>query len=71
MVDRRKNCNVFHAAIDAALVKLSSHDEWINGNGKPGAKERLGSMSVQIKIILAMNTAILAALIAFFFRGVK
>jgi hypothetical protein len=71
MMDRRKNCAAFHEKIDAALVKISSHDEWINGNGKPGAKERLGAMSVQIKILLVLNTAVFAAIIALFFRGIK
>jgi hypothetical protein len=71
MNERRKNCQVFHEKIQQCFENVKAHGEWINGNGKPGAKERLGSMAVQINILLALNSVILAAIVALFFRGMK
>jgi len=43
--------------------QVREHDEFINGNGKPGAKSQLAIIQESQKRISAINTAIIIALV--------
>lgn len=69
MIERRRQCEVWHEKINSIQYTLQKIGEWINGNGSTGAKETLGTMKERINILLALDMLIITGLIALFLRG--
>jgi hypothetical protein len=68
MKDRRSNCAAFHESIKQGIEMVKTHDVWINGNGTPGAKTQIANTALQVKILIALNSAIFLSVVALFFK---
>jgi len=43
--------------------KIKEYDKIINGNGQEGLRSKVSKMSVYLKVLLAINSGVLSALI--------
>ena len=61
---------ILESKVDDCVKMLEQHEEWLNGNGKPGAKTTLALIQADLKIVksqmksfTALGGAILVAVL--------